>query len=232
MPELKQIYRCYADRYHALVEREDYENNLLPAILAIDSLRGKDILELGAGTARVSCLIAPFVRKLVAADISHPMLRVGKHRLIALGVKNWHLSLESHIALPFADNSTDSVIAGWSFCYAALDAEAQWQTALEQALAEVERVLRPGGKLILIESLGTGFTTPHPPDVLVQYLNYLDSHAFDSTWVRTDYLFQDEAEARDLTRFFFGETPMPMEKTEAGVIVPECTGLWWRKIIQ
>jgi len=33
MPELKEIYRSYADRYQALVGREDYEGNLLPAIL-------------------------------------------------------------------------------------------------------------------------------------------------------------------------------------------------------
>jgi SAM-dependent methyltransferase len=228
VPELKEIYQSAAERYQALVSREDYQGNLLPAILSIDPLSGKDVLELGAGTARVSCLIAPLARTLVAADISHNMLSLGKQRLEELNSGTWHLSLESHRALPFASGWADVIISGWSFCYAALDAGENWQPALEAALDEAGRALRPGGKLILIESLGTGFTTPNRPDVLVNYLAYLDAHGFESTWVRTDYCFVDGAEARDLTTFFFGDAPMPLWQAEMGVIVPECTGLWWK----
>ena len=229
MPDLKLIYQSAAERYQALVGCEDYENNLLPAILAVDSLAGKDVIELGAGTGRVSCLIAPLSGKLVASDISFHMLDFGRSRLKGLGLSNWDASLESHSALPFAADSADLVIAGWSFCYAALDAGEDWQPALEQALAEVERVLRPGGRLIVIESLGTGFEAPHAPDVLVDYLHYLDNHGFQSSWVRTDYRFKDREEAVALTTFFFGEDPMPMWETEQGAIVPECTGLWWQQ---
>jgi len=228
MIQLKEIYKSRADRYQALVGREDYQGNLLPAILSIDPLNGKDVLELGAGTARVSCLIVSKVRTLIAADISHHMLAVGKQRLVELGSVNWHLSLESHRALPFASQCADVIISGWSFCYAALDAGENWKTSLEAALVETARLLRPGGKLILIESLGTGFTTPNRPAVLVDYLTYLDTHGFESKWIRTDYCFEDETQARDLTQFFFGDTSMPMWETEMGVIVPECTGLWWK----
>lgn len=228
MPKLKEIYRSFADRYQALVGREDYEGNLLPSILGVDRLAGKDVIELGAGTGRVSCLIAPIARRLVAADISHHMLLLGKRRLEERQLLNCHYTLESHRWLPFAGESADVLIAGWSFCYAALDAGEAWQLALEEALSEVKRVLRPGGRLILIESLGTGFTSPNRPDVLVKYLAYLDTHGFESTWVRTDYCFVDTAEAKDLTSFFFGDAPMPMWETDSGVIVPECTGLWWK----
>ncbi|MFU8827706.1 MAG: hypothetical protein ACNA70_09505, partial [Brevefilum sp.] len=95
-------------------------------------------------------------------------------------------------------------------------------------LLEVRRVLRPGGILILIESLGTGFTAPNRPEVLVDYLAYLDTHGFRSKWIRTDYCFKNEAEAQTLTQFFFGDAPMPMWQEGTGVIVPECTGLWWK----
>ena len=230
MPDLKQIYRSEAERYQALVDREDYENHLLPAILTIESLREKSVLELGAGTGRVSCLIAPEVQQLVAADISRPMLTLGKHRLVATGQANWSLSLESHRALPFANHSVDLILSGWSFCYAALDSGERWQSALEEALAEAKRVLRPGGKLIVIESLGTGFETPQAPDVLVDYLAYLEAHGFQFSWIRTDYRFADNEEAEKLTRFFFGDAPLPMWETDLGVIVPECTGLWWRTL--
>jgi len=187
------------------------------------------VVKLGAGTGRVSCLIAPLVHQLLASDHSLHMLQVAKDRLSGTQITNWYLSLESHLALPFATNTADVIIAGWSFCYAALDAGTAWQTALEKALQSAERVLRPGGMLILIESLGTGFTTPHTPEVLTAYLDYLNTHGFESNWIRTDYRFKDRSEAEDLITFFFGDAPMPMWETKAGVIVPECTGVWWKQ---
>ena len=228
MPDLKLIYKSEAEQYQALVGREGYQLNLLPAILTADSLEGKDVIELGAGTGRVSSLILPHVKSLVISDISHHMLVYGRDRLAEFEQNNWSATLESHLALPFATNSADVIIAGWSFCYAALDSGENWQNALEYALAEVERVLRPEGKLILIESLGTGHKYPQAPEVLVDYLKYLDLHGFIPDWIRTDYRFKDKEEAVELTTFFFGEDPMPMWETPEGVIVPECTGIWWK----
>jgi SAM-dependent methyltransferase len=228
LPDTKQIYQNEALRYQALVAREDYEHNLLPAILSIDPLVEKDIVELGAGTGRVSRLIAPLVRRLVVSDVSLHMLALGKSRLSELDLDNWYVSLESHRSLPFTADSADVIIAGWSFCYAALDAGEGWRNALDEALAEAERVLRPGGKLILIESLGTGYEAPNAPPILKDYLAYLNAHNFVSNWIRTDYCFRDKAEAVELTGFFFGDDPMPMWESDAGVIVPECTGLWWK----
>lgn len=230
MADHKDIYGNEAQKYQALVRREDYQGNLLPAILTIDPLRGKEIIELGAGTGRITCKIAPFARRLVASDISHHMLILGKMHLTRLGLNNWFLSLESHTALPFMDDCADLIIAGWSFCYAAIDAGENWQGGLERALSEAARVLRPGGKLILIESLGTGFEFPNRPEVLKNYLDYLDKEGFTSTWFRTDYLFKDLEEARALTSFFFGEDPLLMWEEKNGVIVPECTGLWWKSL--
>lgn len=230
MPDHKDIYSTEALKYQALVSREDYQGNLLPSILAIDPLRGKNVLELGAGTGRITCQIAPLARKITASDISHHMLGIGRACLASLGLANWYCSLESHTTLPFMNDCADVIIAGWSFCYAAIGAVDNWQGGLEKALSETARVLRPGGKLILIESLGTGFESPNRPDVLKNYLEYLDKDGFSSTWIRTDYLFTDFEEARELTSFFFGEDPLPMWEGENGVIIPECTGLWWKRL--
>ena len=232
MPDVKQIYQSFAERYEALVRREDTEKNLLPAILAVSDLRGKDVIELGAGTGRLTQLIAPLAGRLTATDLSFHMLAFGKKRLAKRTQGSWSLNLANHLALPYPKDTVDLVIAGWSFCYAAIDAGEDWQASLEKALEEVSRVLRPCGKLILIESLGTGFTTPNTPSVLVDYLKYLGEHGFESTWIRTDYCFKTRDEAEDLTRFFFGEDPMPMWETESGVIVPECTGLWWKELMR
>ncbi len=92
MPDLKLIYQSEAERYQALVGREDYQRNLLPAILSADNLEGKDVIELGAGTGRVSCLILPHVKNLVISDISYHMLVYGRDRL----AKHEHKKLVSH----------------------------------------------------------------------------------------------------------------------------------------
>lgn len=228
MPSTKEIYRKFAKVYHALVMREDFQGNLLPAILSIAPLQGRDVVELGAGTCRLSQLISSQSQRVIAMDLSFHMLSCGNNYLTKQNVDNIHLVLGSHWALPLAHKTVDLVIAGWSFCYAAIDAGEDWQLALEQALDEVKRVLRKDGSLILIESLGTGFETPHRPDVLASYLEYLDAHGFQSTWIRTDYCFKDKQEAQDLTKFFFGDDTLPMWQTGKGVIVPECTGLWWK----
>jgi ubiquinone/menaquinone biosynthesis C-methylase UbiE len=228
LPDVKQIYQSFADRYEALVQREDHQQNLLPAILAVSDLKGKDVLELGAGTGRLTRLIAPLNQRLIATDLSFHMLVYGKKLLADQYPKKFAFSLATHLALPFPQDSADLVIAGWSFCYAAIDAGEDWQPSLERALDEAARVLRPGGSLILIESLGTGFTEPNTPPVLVDYINYLEDHDYQSTWIRTDYCFESREEAENLTQFFFGKDPMPMRETEGGVIVPECTGLWWK----
>lgn len=231
MTDVKQIYQSFADRYEALVRREDYQHNLLPAILSVCSLKGKDVLELGAGTGRLTRLMVPLAQQLMATDLSFHMLAYGKKHLADLHPKKLSFSLATHLSLPFPQDSVDLVITGWSFCYAAIDAGEDWRSSLERALGEAERVLRPGGRLILIESLGSGFTEPNQPPVLVNYLNYLDANGFQSTWIRTDYCFKTLQEAEDLTHFFFGEDPLPMWETEGGVIVPECTGLWWKTLM-
>lgn len=230
MGDLNTIYRYEADRYQALVSREDYQNHLLPAILSIDALTDKFVLELGAGTGRLSRLIAPIAGRLVVTDLSLHMLAYGQAFACDVGAGACPAAVATHWALPFQPASADLVIAGWSFCYAALNAVGDWRAGLEMALGEVDRVLRPGGKLILIESLGTGFETPHPPQVLEKYLAYLDDHGFKMRWIRTDYRFTSLEEAVSLTRFFFGDDPLAMRATPRGVVVPECTGLWWREL--
>ena len=218
----------FTNTYHDLVNREDYEENLLPAIQKISPLEDKDVLELGAGTGRVSCLIAPYTRSLIATDLSHYMLSIGKNSLSKLALGNWHVTQSAHQALPFADDSFDNVIAGWSFHGVILGFPDNWQKALDQAITDVARVLRPGGKVILIESLGTGFEAPNPPDDLADYLDALDARGFESTWIRTDFCFKNMSEAKKLIGFFFGDRPIPLWESGRGVIVPECTGLWWK----
>jgi hypothetical protein len=93
----------------------------------------------------------------------------------------------------------------------------------------MRRVLRPGGTAIILETLGTGRETPHPPsEALAAYYAMLETdYGFASTWIRTDYRFESQAEAEELTGFFFGAASATTTTEEGYAIVPECTGIWW-----
>lgn len=50
--------------------------------------------------------------------------------------------------------------SGWSICYMVVWHKETWQAELGKALAEMKRVLRPGGTIIILETLGTGKDKP------------------------------------------------------------------------
>ena len=56
-----------------------------------------------------------------------------------------------------------------------------------------------------------------------------DAGGFQKKWVRTDYLFESLDHARELVEFFFGEMVDHEVLPSGEVMVPECTGIWWRR---
>jgi ubiquinone/menaquinone biosynthesis C-methylase UbiE len=228
MPEHQEIYDRYAREYEALVSREDHRGNILPALDRICPLAGLDVVELGAGTGRLTCLLAPVVKSITALDASSHMLGLAARKLRKSGPQNWAVAAADHRALPLAACVADLALAGWSIAYLVTWHPETWQVELSRALGEMRRVLRPGGTLILVETLGTGHETPQAPDVLSAYYAYLHEAGFAATWIRTDYRFESLAEAEALTRFFFGPEMADEVVSKEWVVLPECTGIWWR----
>ena len=74
--DLKEIYASRAPEYERLVAREDFAGNILKALQEIRVLAELDVVELGAGTGRLTCMLAPFVRSIRAFDASDHMLGV------------------------------------------------------------------------------------------------------------------------------------------------------------
>jgi ubiquinone/menaquinone biosynthesis C-methylase UbiE len=229
MPSPEEIYAHEARRYDQLVAREDYQRYLLPSIQQIIPLEGKDVVESGAGTGRLTCLLAPLVKSIHALDASPHMLSVAADKLKASRLHNWSIQAADHRWLPVSDQSADLAISGWSVCYLIDEPSLDWRQEVAKAIAEMRRVLRPGGVAILIETQGTGFETPHPPEHLHDYFRFLAEKGFASTWIRTDYQFVSLAEAIELVEFFFGESLAEQVRRSGELILPECTGLWWQK---
>jgi hypothetical protein len=73
-------------------------------------------------------------------------------------------------------------------------------------IAKMDEGLKSGGVLLLVDSLGTGGSTPRPPrPELADYYAWLEGECgFKRQVFRTDYLFPDSETAAQATEFFFG----------------------------
>jgi len=230
MPTEKEVYESHADQYERLIQREDYQGNILSAIESYCPLDGIEVVELGAGTGRLTRLLAPYVKTIKAFDSSAHMLETAEKSLREMGVTNWETWVADHRQIPVPDSSADLVISGWSFCYLAVWGGAEWQSALRDGYNEIERILRPDGMALIIESLGTGTEKPRPPQHLEAYFDWLTESGFERGWIRTDYRFESLLEAVELSTFFFGEEMGQQVRENRWGILPECTGVWWKRV--
>ncbi|MFV1858681.1 MAG: class I SAM-dependent methyltransferase [Anaerolineales bacterium] len=226
IPDHREIYANRADQYELLISREDFESNISRKLKELETFDERDVIELGAGTGRLTRLLAPVVRTIHAFDASPNMLEVAAAKLSDTGLRNWGLAASDHRNLPIADLSADIVISGWSIVYLVVWNESAWESELAKGLAEMRRILRPGGSIILLETLGTGHESPQPPENLVDYYSFLEHQGFSSSWIRTDYRFESLEEAEEIVSFFFGEAMLDEIVHDGSITLPECTGIW------
>jgi len=100
------------------------------------------VLDIGCGTGEFERLVlADYpMQKMVGVDISERMLAIARQKLHTY--PNLSFCTASAVALPFANNSFDIIVSASSFHYF------DRPTA---ALAEMKRVLKPDGTLIILD---------------------------------------------------------------------------------
>jgi ubiquinone/menaquinone biosynthesis C-methylase UbiE len=224
----KAIYSSQADKYDRMVAHEDFQGNISRALESVRPLKGLEVIELGAGTGRLTRLIAPQAKRIWAFDISRHMLSAAASRLTAAGLGHWATAVADNRRLPVPPAAADLVIAGWTLGHSVGWHPLSWQDEIGRALAEMKRVARPSGARVILETLGTGRETPRPPSAgLAAFYTWLETeHGFHRDWIRTDYLFDSPVQAAGLTRFFFGDELADRILEERITLLPECTGVW------
>lgn len=228
MPNHEQIYKTQAKQYDLMISRQP---SLLAVIEEITPIKGQDVIDLGAGSGRLTSVLAPHAKSILALDASAAMLEVNAQQLTQDGLSNWKTSVADHRNIPADDNSADVIVAGWTVCYLTSSEVPNNELNLEKIILEMKRVLRPGGTIVIMETMGTGYETPHPPEFLTQYYSLLESkYGFSHKWIRLDYRFADLEEAERLARFFFGDELADKVVVEKLVILPECAGIWWLEV--
>src|SRR6185369_10576696 len=111
--------------------------------------------DLGCGTGQVSGSLAPFVRRVVAVDGSAAMLQAARKRLH--GISNVDLRRGELEALPIDDARLDA---------ATLMLVLHHIAEPSKALSEVSRVLKPGGRLLVVDML------PHDREHYRQHMGH------------------------------------------------------------
>lgn len=119
------------------------EDRVEAAILkGLGERRFASLLDLGTGTGRMLELLAPLYDRAVGIDASPSMLSVARANLDAAGVANAQVRLGDIYNLPLPRDAFDVVTIHQVLHF--LDDP-------ERALGEAARVLRPGGRMLIVD---------------------------------------------------------------------------------
>lgn len=133
---------------------------------AVDALgihQPQQILDIATGTGDFALLLAKRImpQHIVGADISEGMMAVGREKVKEEGLQNViSFQYEDCMQLSFPDGSFDAVTSSYGV--------RNFQN-LDKGLQEMQRVLRPGGHLLIVE------LTP-PPSFPMKQLFWLYAH--------------------------------------------------------
>jgi demethylmenaquinone methyltransferase/2-methoxy-6-polyprenyl-1,4-benzoquinol methylase len=145
-----------ADVFHSVAAKYDVMNDLMSmgvhrlwkryTIDCSGVKAGQRVLDLAGGTgdlaAKFSRIVGP-TGQVVLADINHSMLKVGKEKLTNMGiVGNIDYVQANAESLPFPDNHFDLITIAFGL---------RNVTDKSAALASMFRVLKPGGRLLVLE---------------------------------------------------------------------------------
>jgi demethylmenaquinone methyltransferase/2-methoxy-6-polyprenyl-1,4-benzoquinol methylase len=145
-----------ADVFHSVAAKYDVMNDLMSGgvhriwkritIESSGARPGHKILDIAGGTGDLTRRFAQIVGqsgKVVLADINESMLKVGRDKLIDKGVAgNVEYVQANAECLPFEDNTFDIITIAFGL---------RNVTDKDAALRSMNRVLKPGGKLMVLE---------------------------------------------------------------------------------
>lgn len=145
-----------ADVFHSVAAKYDIMNDVMSMgihrlwkrfTIDCSGVRtGQHILDLAGGTGDITALFSKRVGpsgRVVLADINESMLNVGRDKLRDLGlINNIEFVQANAEALPFTDNSFDIISIGFGL---------RNVTDKDAALRSMFRVLKPGGRLLVLE---------------------------------------------------------------------------------
>lgn len=136
-------FRENASRWHEIRALHVPEREVEEALSRLLPMAGIGaLLDVGTGTGRMLELLGPRAERAVGVDQSREMLAVARLKLEEAGLRHCHVRQADMYQLPFSTGSFDAVVIHQVLHFAESPAE---------VLAESARVLRPGGRLLVVD---------------------------------------------------------------------------------
>jgi ubiquinone/menaquinone biosynthesis C-methylase UbiE len=166
MSETERIRKIYDDRAATYDSSLGIVERLVvgPFRLAYGALLRGETLEVGVGTGLNIPFYSPAVTRVVGVDLSGEMLRLARQRSHGHDVPVAFARADAE-ALPFPDAAFDTVAISLALCTIPDPA---------QALRELGRVCRPGGRIVMLEHVRS---TARPLAALQSALSPLNERA-------------------------------------------------------
>jgi demethylmenaquinone methyltransferase/2-methoxy-6-polyprenyl-1,4-benzoquinol methylase len=169
-PYVRRLFHTIADRYDLITRLLSFglDRRWKLRLVAIAGVRpGVAALDLACGTGDISFELARQGARVTGLDVTHRMLELAQARNV--GPNHVRFVTGDMMALPFPAASFDLVTTGYGI---------RNVPRIEPALAEIRRVLRPGGLLLSLD-----FDNPPNPFVRAIYLTYLTVVGSALGWV-------------------------------------------------
>lgn len=143
-----------AEMFNSIAFRYDFLNRFLSlgidigwrkkALKQLKDLQPRHMLDVATGTADFAIMANKILKpkNIIGIDISEGMLAKGREKITAAGFTNIELLQADSEALPFNDNTFDAITVAFGV---------RNFENLEKGLIEMHRVLKPGGKLVVLE---------------------------------------------------------------------------------
>ena len=142
LDKIHKSFETQAPNFESTLLQFSKEDYLLKTISLIKPQQQDTVLETAAGTCICGRSLAPLVHSVVCLDATPAMLQIGKKAAEENNLKNMTFIKGFSEDLPFLENSFDIVLSRLSFHHF---------TDVETSFKEMLRVLKPGGKLIVID---------------------------------------------------------------------------------
>lgn len=169
-PYVRRLFHTIADRYDLITGLLSFgrDRRWKAMLVALAGVQPEArALDLAAGTGDIAFGLAAQGARVAALDITHRMLQLASRKRPASAAVTFVTG--DMMSLPFQDGSFDLVTTGYGI---------RNVPAIEPALAEIRRVLRPGGLLLSLD-----FDRPARPLVRAVYLGYLTVVGSALGWV-------------------------------------------------
>jgi ubiquinone/menaquinone biosynthesis methyltransferase len=156
---VRRLFATIADRYDFITAALSYgqDRRWKERLIALAAIAPDDrVLDLACGTGDILFRAAAKARFAVGLDLTHRMLQLAASKPSR---RNAPLVTGDMLALPFGAATFTAVTVGYGL---------RNVPDIEQAIAEIDRVLAPGGRLLSLD-----FNRPAQPILRAAYLMYL-----------------------------------------------------------